>query len=278
MSSASSSTLSMLSASPPTASSNVAPNHDRNNSNAAIAAPSFPSAAFPASAIAPALGRISAASATRPSTPPPVPTCVSLSPTAPAVPPKSSLSTMIAASARTVSRSSRTASVPTASAVTASWPTPSVSSCTPPPTTWSICSVCSCLSPGARPRSKPCALVCSNTARASARPRAAFTFIWPPAGPGRTCFNPLCTPSTPAKPQPSVCQSLSSSRHCGAVPNSLCPLPLGYHCRAKTTSTAFSLFRPYHIMPRIGLTLSTDELSRLEHCIFLSLTNRSHSL
>ena len=43
----------------------------------AIAVPNSRSAASPASATAPALGRVSAASATRPSTPPPAPTCVS---------------------------------------------------------------------------------------------------------------------------------------------------------------------------------------------------------
>src|SRR6266699_4897027 len=62
MRSASSSLLSMSSASPPTASSSVAPNHGRSSCNGAIAAPNYPSAAFPASAIAPAVGRASAAS------------------------------------------------------------------------------------------------------------------------------------------------------------------------------------------------------------------------
>ena len=41
------------------------------------AAPSYPSAVSPASVIAPAPGRVSAASATKPNTPPPAPTCVS---------------------------------------------------------------------------------------------------------------------------------------------------------------------------------------------------------
>ena len=80
----------------------------------AIAVPNSRSAASPASAIAPAVGRATAASATRPSIPPPEPTCASWLLTAPVAPRKSSLSTTIAANARIASRSSRTASAPTA--------------------------------------------------------------------------------------------------------------------------------------------------------------------
>ena len=60
---------------PPTAFSNNVRNLAKSNSNGAIAAPSYRSAASPASAIVPAPGRVSAASATRPNTPPPEPTC-----------------------------------------------------------------------------------------------------------------------------------------------------------------------------------------------------------
>ena len=53
------------------------PNLGRSNSNGAIAAPSYPSAASPASATAPAVGRADAASPIRPNTPPSEPTCAS---------------------------------------------------------------------------------------------------------------------------------------------------------------------------------------------------------
>jgi hypothetical protein len=77
-------------------------------------------------------------------------------------------------------------------------PTPSACCCTPPPTTWSTSSGTSYRSPGARPRSKPCAPSCSKSAPASARPLAASAFTWPRAGPFKLSSATRCWLATPA--------------------------------------------------------------------------------
>src|SRR5579872_4971832 len=177
----------------------------------------LPSAASPAFAIAPAPGRTSAASATRPSTPPPAPSCVSSSPTVPVLPPPFLLSTTIAENARTASRSSRTAFAPTALVATASWPTPSGCSCTASPTTWSTCFVFSCRSPGARHRSKRCAHASSNSEPGCARPLVASASTWPPVGIFNLSSATQRWPSTPASPL-RFTQPVTTSSPGGALP------------------------------------------------------------
>jgi hypothetical protein len=81
---------------------------------------------------------------------------------------------------------------------TAFWPTPSASSSTPPPTTWSTSFACSCRCPGAPPRSKSWTLNSSKSAPASAVPPAASASTWPAVGPTRIYFAPPRSPSIAA--------------------------------------------------------------------------------
>src|SRR6201987_4366303 len=166
---------------------------------AAIVVPICPSAPSPASAIAPALGLDCAALLPKPSTPPPAPIFASWLPTAPAAVPRCFASITTAGSARTGSKSSRTASMPTGLAVIASWPMRFVCSCTPLPTTWSTGSASICLLPYVLLRSKPCVPSCSKSELGFGKPPAACVSTWPVAGLSSLCFKPWPDSPTPAK-------------------------------------------------------------------------------
>ena len=143
-----------------------------------------------------AAGRASAASATKPDTPPPQPTCAS---SLPLHGPASQVFTFYNDhGGRGPHRGSATASAPTASAVTASWPTPSTCSCTPPLATWSASFTC-VPQPWRSAQIETLRAQLSKSALASATPPAA------PLPPGqrlafRTCSIPLLLPSTAVDP------------------------------------------------------------------------------
>ncbi len=110
-------------------------------------------------------------------------------------------------------------------------------------------SLCSCPSPGARPRSKRCAHNSSKSALACARPPAAFAFTSPAAGPSRPCSAPPPSPSTAvdltACPEPSFPQT---------VPAEPRPKPL----RSPPVRSWLAYSRPAHPSYR---AISRDQLS-----------------
>src|SRR5450759_4971385 len=141
---------------------------------------------------------------------------------------------------------------------------PSACSCTPPLTTWSTCSACSCRSPGARRRSKPCAHACSNSAPACAKPPAASASTWPPAGLFRTCSAPPSSPSTAVDPSagpPNSAFHRLSRRSRAQNLSARHPYALGSHTLALLTPLiAQSL--PTNCLA--NQNLSPHELSRLD--------------